>query len=151
MASATLRQCSDNRRGCLNSETKLGRRQFSPRIQQHARRTRSRAIAIQSPRDSNSKSQEQLLEESRQSEAAAEYDWATWRMYNRIILYRQKHPVKYQHDTEEEENESVDSGDVNGVRSTCNENLRPAASILNTSKSSKDLHEDYGEVFELDL
>lgn len=57
------------------------------------RRQRSRAIAIKrKPQDQDHEIQENLVN-------AAEYEWATWRMYNRINDYRQRHPVCADYDT----------------------------------------------------
>ena len=147
MTSSTLRLYSDHRGYLSTSKTKPGRYELSPR-------SRSRAIAINSSRETESKSREQILEETRKSEAAAEYDWATWRMYNRIIEHRRKHPVTYLPEEEEEEREPVEGGEYStkGDRSTSTENLRPTSLLsTGTSKSTEDLHEDHGEIFELDL
>jgi len=122
---------------------------------------RSRAIKISRVR---TQSLQEILEETRQTEAAAEYDWATWRMYNRIIDHRQKHPIKYQHEEEEEEVESASNAKCatsdhdlkrsKGISSSSrgSENLHPFPSRYGDSKSMvMELEEDYGEVFELDL
>lgn len=51
------------------------------------RRTRSRAIAIRRKPERSEGSESDSSDEHM-------YDWATWRMYNRIIDHRQRHPVK---------------------------------------------------------
>lgn len=52
-------------------------------------RSRSRAIAIQK---SNGLNYEDALDEQTLS---TEYDWLTWRMYNRITEHRRRFPIKY--------------------------------------------------------
>lgn len=140
----------------LNDETNYRCRsphRSSPRI-----RSRSRAIAIQSSHPKLNKSHHELLEEIRVTEAAAEYDWATWRMYNRIIDHRQKNPVKYQHE-EEDEDESIRSSSA-GIpknmracisnHASSNDNLHHSNS-RNALKETIDYIDDYGEVFDFEL
>ena len=61
------------------------------------RRVRSRAIAIKPPSNSRARQQQHRndleAEIHQPTSAEAMYDWATWRMYNRIIDHRQKHPL----------------------------------------------------------
>jgi hypothetical protein len=57
-------------------------------------RPRSRAISIK--RTTNANVSVDDLEEIR---GGSDYDWATWRMYNRIIDHRQKYPVELNEDT----------------------------------------------------
>ena len=65
---------------------------------------KSRAIMIKRT-CKKEKSQQEMKEEARRKEATAECDRATWRMYNRIIDYRQKNPVSYQCEDAEEADE----------------------------------------------
>jgi hypothetical protein len=55
-------------------------------------RPRSRAILIK--RTNNANVNVDDLEEEIHGDSDGMYDWATWRMYNRIIDHRQKYPVK---------------------------------------------------------
>jgi hypothetical protein len=57
-------------------------------------RPRSRAISIK--RSTNANVNVDDLEDIR---GGSDYDWATWRMYNRIIDHRQKYPIKLNEDT----------------------------------------------------
>jgi hypothetical protein len=110
------------------------------------RRNRSRAIAIKrSVRDEN-------FDEIRDSTAAAEYDWATWRMYNRIIDHRQKYPLNYQHE----------DGSAGTTASTWKHGMNGSHpsllqdSNMNIASTPAFAHHiqdypEYGEVFELDL
>jgi len=122
---------------------------------------RSRAIAIQSSRDS-AKSRQQLLEETLQGEAAAEYDWATWRMFNRITSYREKHPVHYHHEDDEEEAVETETKGADftasrfphGVPSKSKTHATEKQQPLPTQTilpAAMDLSEDFGAVFQLDL
>ena len=54
-------------------------------------KSHSRAIAIQRPDPSTRPSAEDF---ESQNISSSLYDWATWRMYNRIVDHRQKHPVR---------------------------------------------------------
>ena len=110
-------------------------------------RIRSRSIAIKRP------TSEEQLEEIRQNSLAAEYDWATWRMYNRIIDYRKKHPLPYVHE------DSVASNDVASSNMVSTDSLDSPIDFATTDDENQSLQEDksqqhypeYGEVFDLDL
>lgn len=67
------------------------RLQHSPQSQRNdpTRRPRSRSIAIK--RNGHKQPDQDSQTAEIQEESA--YDWATWQMYNRIVTYRQKHPV----------------------------------------------------------
>lgn len=107
-----------------------------------SRRVRSRAIAIKRP------SSDEQLDEIRQSTVAAEYDWATWRMYNRIIDHRQKYPLNYHpNDSMTREDHSSTSGSGHGTT----ESAFPPQEFENLPVSSEPTYPEYGEVFELDL
>jgi hypothetical protein len=56
-------------------------------------RPRSRAISIKRTTNANVNVEDDL------EEIRGDYDWATWRMYNRIIDHREKYPVKLNEDT----------------------------------------------------
>lgn len=57
-------------------------------------KTRSRGIPIQRSPPSQSSLEESISSEHSPDEACKEtYDWATWRLYNRIIDHRNKYPV----------------------------------------------------------
>lgn len=124
------------------------------------RSSKSQAVAIQHSRE-DAQSRHQLLEEMRQKEAAAEYDWATWRMYNRIVDYRQKYPVKYSHEDEEESEEDTRPSNtkcVGGVASGTNGRFtnpksesRVSFHPIQIDSPTPELYEDYGEIFQLDL
>ena len=58
-------------------------------------RPRSRAISIKRTTNANVNGVDDLEE----IHGGSDYDWATWRMYNRIIDHRQKYPVKLNEDT----------------------------------------------------
>ncbi len=60
-------------------------------------RPRSRAILIKSTNSANVNVDD--LEEEIHGDSDGMYNWATWRMYNRIIDHRQKYPVKLNEDT----------------------------------------------------
>jgi hypothetical protein len=106
-----------------------------------SRRVRSRAIAIKRP------STNEQLDEIRQSTVAAEYDWATWRMYNRIIDHRQRYPLNYHpNDSMSREDQSSTSAAGHGTK----ESTFPQE-FENLPVSSEPTYPEYGEVFELDL
>jgi hypothetical protein len=110
-------------------------------------RIRSRSIAIKRP------SNEEQLEEIRQNSLAAEYDWATWRMYNRIIEYRKKHPLPYVH---EDNAESFDATSVNLTNTDGPDSSSDCTIIDNENQLIQDEilqqhYPEYGEVFDLDL
>jgi hypothetical protein len=107
-----------------------------------SRRVRSRAIAIKRP------SCNEQLDEIRQSTLAAEYDWATWRMYNRIIDHRQKYPLNY-HPNDSMKSQDHSSSSVEGHGTT--ESTFPPQEFENLPLSSEPTYPEYGEVFELDL
>jgi hypothetical protein len=109
-----------------------------------ARRHRSRAIAIKRM------SRDEKPQEIRESSAAAEYDWATWRMYNRIIDYRQKFPVNYRHeDASPESSLPTLNLRLNDLAANARELRDPSSAGLSTY----DLHDypEYGEIFDLDM
>jgi hypothetical protein len=112
-------------------------------------RIRSRSIAIKRP------SNDEKLEEIRQNSLAAEYDWATWRMYNRIIDHRQKHPLPYQHDESftslDASSSSLHKDGWDSFRrpiTNCDENLTTRSL---QAEQVQQYYPEYGEVFELDL
>jgi hypothetical protein len=116
-----------------------------------SRRIRSRAIAIKPP------TSEEQFEEIRQNTMAAEYDWATWRMYNRIIDHRQKYPLNYHH-----EESALSAGETlsspplrNGMIDSTFAKSRLAVNSnyenLSVSPDQIQHYPEYGEVFELDL
>jgi hypothetical protein len=112
-------------------------------------RIRSRSIAIKRPTN------DEKLEEIRQNSLAAEYDWATWRMYNRIIDHRQKHPLTYQYD---ESAESLDASSSSLQKEGWDSFSRPITSydgnLTTVSLEGDEVQQynpEYGEVFELDL
>lgn len=110
-------------------------------------RIRSRSIAIKRP------TSEEQLEEIRQNSLAAEYDWATWRMYNRIIEYRQKHPLPY---SNEENTTSLDATSPALINIDGPDSSSDHTDIDDENQSLQDekqqqLYPEYGEVFDLDL
>ena len=114
------------------------------RGQSRSSRIRSRSIAIKRPTN------EEQMEEIRLNSLAAEYDWATWRMYNRIIEHRQKHPLPYVG------NEETAASKFETTTATTTEE----GSIALVSDDDENLQEEnlqqqhypeYGEVFDLDL
>ncbi|GKY99353.1 hypothetical protein MPSEU_000890400 [Mayamaea pseudoterrestris] len=56
-------------------------------------KTRSRGIPIQRSPPSHASSEDSSSSESPDDACKETYDWATWRMYNRIIDHRAKYPV----------------------------------------------------------
>lgn len=128
---------------------------------------RSRAIAIQSSPSDKTNSRQQILEETLQSEAAAEYDWATWRMFHRITSYREKHPVNYYRDDDDDEvvetetttdakgaDDRLASRSSHGVPTKSKNHATgkqqpPPSQII--PPAAMDLSEDFGAVFQLDL
>jgi len=56
-------------------------------------RPRSQAIAIKPSSSRHHDDYDEIHSESSLSEDQKAYDWATWRMYHRIIEHRQKHPL----------------------------------------------------------
>ena len=110
-------------------------------------RIRSRSIAIKRP------TSEEQLEEIRQNSLAAEYDWATWRMYNRIIEYRQKHPLPY---VNEDNATSIDVTSPVIINSNGPDSTGDGTDIDDENQSLQDEkfqqhYPEYGEVFDLDL
>jgi hypothetical protein len=109
-----------------------------------ARRHRSRAIAIKRM------SRDEKPQEIRENSAAAEYDWATWRMYNRIIDYRQKFPVNYRHeDASPESSLPTLSLRLNDLAANARE-LRDPSSAGRSTYEIQD-YPEYGEIFDLDM
>ena len=152
MTSSTLRQLLYDQQGYHSASPMM-----SVCGDPATRASKSHAVAIQRSRD-DAQSRQQLLEEMRQKEAAAEYDWATWRMYNRIVDHRQKYPVKYSHEDEEESEEDtrpfktkgvggLSSGRFTNPKSEARVSFHPNQIDLPTTE----LYEDYGEIFQLDL
>ena len=95
-------------------------------------RCHSRPIAIKrTTRDMNAEDEIREMEN-----AANEYDWATWRLYSRIIDYRQKHSIKY---VPAKPAESQDSSEAGPLKDG------------NLASTQNQDYSHYGEVFELDL
>ena len=155
MTSSTLRQLRYDQQVYQSASTMM-----SACGDPTTRSPKSQAVAIQRSRD-DAQSRQQLLEEMRQKEAAAEYDWATWRMYNRIVDYRQKYPVKYSHEEEEEMEEDTKTFNtkcVGGFSSGTagrftNPKSEPRVSFhsIQIEPPTTEPYEDYGEIFQLDL
>jgi hypothetical protein len=100
------------------------------------RRDQSRSIAINRPRHCD--------EHSEHLVSTAEYDLATWRMYNRIAVYRQKHPAGAYFDAQE-----------SAVHSSSHDHgfLRDDAQVVNDETNSCVQPEDdtlYGEIFDME-
>jgi hypothetical protein len=78
------------------------------------------------------------------------YDWATWRMYNRIIDHRQKHPTKLNEDTT-----SIDTAQTSQFasphwnRSSNHENLL-ACDVVYPIPIRRSDYSQEGEVFDFD-
>ena len=112
-------------------------------------RIRSRSIAIKRP------TSEEQLEEIRQNSLAAEYDYATWRMYNRIIEYRQKHPLPYVHENDTSSLDATSSAPINmdGSDSTsdCTAIDDDDDNQWLQEENLQQYYPEYGEVFDLDL
>jgi hypothetical protein len=78
------------------------------------------------------------------------YDWATWRMYNRIIDHRQKYPVKLDEDTT-----SIDAAQTSQFasphwnRSSNNGNLLAYEAAYPLPLQHSEYSQE-GEVFEFD-
>lgn len=114
------------------------------------RRIRSRAIAIKrTPREVKP---HEICENS----AAAEYDWATWRMYNRIIDYRQKYPVAHPNEDSSSSELSTTSVDDSLLPTQRPDEYCPGsktdsstANVISTYQDQNFI--DHGEVFELDM
>jgi hypothetical protein len=70
------------------------------------------------------------------------YDLATWRMYNRIVDHRQKHPVKASQDAFQQ---TSDCATRHGYHSSVNEAVYP----MPVQHSDPSLLE--GEIFKLEL
>lgn len=102
---------------------------------------RSQAIAI--------KRTEEKVDEIRES-STAEYDWATWRMYNRIIDHRQKHPTTYTVDESEGTSGTKAEHEANAPLASPNSNLLGNGAMTSSSPHATD-YSQYGEVFELDM
>jgi hypothetical protein len=106
-------------------------------IQADNRTTRpTRGIAIQRPNKHDAESQE----------ADLTYDWATWRLYHRILDHRQKHPTSH------ESSSPIDFSHPSSSKFT---SIRPGRTGHNDdsmvpSKDEEDALQD-GEVFELDM
>jgi hypothetical protein len=107
-------------------------------------RPRSRAIAIKrNTRPGSTASNEDGLDEPTCSTEQM-YDWATWRMYNRITDHRRRHPIRYF------ENPVVASAEERGQGNE----LKDAASCGRVGSSRRLQHEEHffdGEVFDLEL
>lgn len=112
-----------------------------------SRRIRSRSIAIKRP------TSEEQLEEIRQNSLAAEYDWATWRMYNRIIEYRQKHPLPHNNEDSATSLEATSSALINidGPDSTSDCTVIDDENQSLQEEKLQQHYPEYGEVFDLDL
>lgn len=69
---------------------------------------------------------------------AAEYEWATWRMYNRIVDHRQKNPLQTSYTSTSSTERTTDNEMTNRIVD---------------SNSSRVTFEDNleGEIFDLDL
>lgn len=110
-------------------------------------RIRSRSIAIKRP------TKEEQMEEIRQNSLAAEYDWATWRMYNRIIEHRQKHPLPYVDEDNSASSEATSSAFIN-VEGPDSSSFPIVSDDENQSldeEKPQQHYPEYGEVFDLDL
>jgi hypothetical protein len=107
-------------------------------------RSRSQAIAIKRS------SREENLDEIRASAATAEYDWATWRMYNRIIDHRQKYPLNY-HSNEFSSGAAISALklEMTGSHLNLQDANENRASLLSMYQIQD--YPQYGEVFELDM
>lgn len=105
-------------------------------------RSRSRAIAIKRS------SREVNLDEIRENTATAEYDWATWRMYNRIIDHRQKYPLNYHH---EECSSGATSLALKHGMSGSHMTLEGSNQTISALSAHQKDYSHYGEVFKLDM
>ena len=76
-----------------------GQRRLLSDCNKNDRRVRSRAIAIKKPASAQ-ETRELDDEEMRICSNERMYDWATWRMYHRIMEHRLKHPVGTDYDSE---------------------------------------------------
>lgn len=93
------------------------------------------------------------MEEIRQNSLAAEYDWATWRMYNRIIEHRQKHPLPYVDEDNSASSETTSSAFIN-VEGPDSSSFPIVSDDENQSldeEKPQQHYPEYGEVFDLDL
>lgn len=99
--------------------------------------SRSRSIPIKRSRHACEINENETTE-------AAEYDWATWRLYNRITSYREKYPVKYEPNQRVLQTSSSSSSNANVNRGDSD---RRDGEIREESIASH----HYGEMFELDL
>ena len=93
------------------------------------------------------------MEEIRQNSLAAEYDWATWRMYNRIIEHRQKHPLPYVHEDITASQDTTTSAFVNteGPDSSGFPTVSDDENQSLDEERAQQHYPEYGEVFDLDL
>ena len=104
----------------------------------------SRAIAIPRPTNSNGTMKD---DDRRDMESAMlEYDYATWRLYNRLILHRQRRRTRLHHTVHDEllRSTSAEDQDENVDRSNTNHKSKP-------STTTTPMHEEYGGVFDLEL
>ena len=87
----------------------------------------------------------------RKKEAAAEYDLATWRMYNRIVDHREKHPVKYELKEEKKEAGTFAAKRIHDRASETTDRFNSSRTESLDSFHSTELYDEYGVVFQLDL
>lgn len=116
-----------------------------PQRSDPTRRPRSRSIAIKRSGHKHPEQDSQTGEI--QGESA--YDWATWQMYNRIVTYRQKHPVSTDY-----ESYSQAKSKPNKAQSLLPENPLPLSSSQVAPRSFVRFEEDElleGEIFELEM
>jgi hypothetical protein len=109
-------------------------------------RPRSRAIRIK--RTNNANVNVDDLEEIH-GDGDGMYDWATWRMYNRIIDHRQKYPVKLNEDTSINVGQNSQFASPHWNRSSGGH----GNDLLACEATMPNQHSDYspeGEVFEFD-
>jgi hypothetical protein len=108
-------------------------------------RPRSRAIRIK--RTNNANVNVDDLEEIH-GDSDGMYDWATWRMYNRIVDHRQKYPVKLNEGTK-----SINAAQASQYASPHWNRSSDHGNLLTCEATMPIQHSDYspeGEVFEFD-
>lgn len=126
-----------------------------------SKRSRSRAIPIKRQTSSNhltanTASQDHPEEEASWSHGDAEvermYDWATWRLYHRIVEHREKYPLTASY-FESSSSSTAPGGSSSDSRKGSHPSLRGVGD--GSSRDASSVHFDHspleGEVFELDL
>jgi len=110
-------------------------------------RTRSQSIPIKvNPAQSRDEYDDEI--ESKSSDSAVIYEWATWKMYHRIVSYRQQHPLS--HSSSYQPSKYVDfrsfgTAPVPIAKKTTTEKTLRASALPQSSTPQN------GEIFEMDL